>query len=323
MVVISTVLATFGLEWAIHWLHPITTAYRWDAATDYRLKPDLDITFATNEFRTRIQTNGHGLRDVAWSATESRPVILVLGDSFAFGHGVEGSESFPSRLQSALKSEARVVNAGHPGWDTRRELAFLAGEGRQFAPRLVIAGIVLNDFLANSGGFRFAPTATGPLRYLPFPAIATTLEYLTTDPRFVLFRLGFDVTYGAVDHMDCLRPSRCSEGWRATGQLLTELAAETRRQGAELLVVHLPTHPEVAQLADLAPYEPALARTRLATLAAERGVAFLDLAATVPFGDGHFIPRDGHWTARGHQSAADGTLSSVRRLLGEARKPTP
>lgn len=51
-------------------------------------------------------------------ATESKPVIIAFGDSLIAGLGLPEAESFPAKLEAALKArgqEASVVNAGVSG----------------------------------------------------------------------------------------------------------------------------------------------------------------------------------------------------------------
>lgn len=301
-----------SIEWAIAWLQPITKAYRWDSATDYRLRPNLDLRFDTDEFSTRIRTNGQGLRDPAWQDNESRPVVLLVGDSLVFGHGVEQADSFAVGLQNILGNGVRVVNSGHPGWDTRRELAWLRAEGLRYRPRVVVVGFVLNDVLSNSGEFRFSPTAGGWLRYLPFPAISTTFQYLLNDPKFLFFRLGFGVPYGSVDHIGCLRVGQCEAGWRATADLIRQLSAEVRSMGANLVLAHLPTRPEAEIDPALTHYQHDLAARKLEAIAGQEGIRFLSIPG---LGTSSFFPRDGHWTPMGHRNAARALAPVVAESL--------
>jgi lysophospholipase L1-like esterase len=77
--------------------------------------------------------------------------ILVLGDSFVFGHGVADEETIPARLQARLGAEldspVMVGNAGVAGHGTRDMSSSLARH-EDFRPDLVVAITYLgNDFL--------------------------------------------------------------------------------------------------------------------------------------------------------------------------------
>ena len=78
--------------------------------------------------------------------------ILALGDSLFAGHGVKPSESYPAKLELALRAHgvnARIANAGVSGdttGDGLARLAFTLGSQPQ-APDLVIISLGGNDML--------------------------------------------------------------------------------------------------------------------------------------------------------------------------------
>ena len=75
--------------------------------------------------------------------------ILVLGDSLTAGHGLNGRDSFPSRLQAALRDVVpgvRVINGGVSGDTTAGGLARLDWLMRD-KPDLVIVELGANDAL--------------------------------------------------------------------------------------------------------------------------------------------------------------------------------
>lgn len=76
--------------------------------------------------------------------------ILVLGDSLAAGYGLAASESFPAKLEAALKAKgvaAHVVNGGVSGDTTAGGLARLAWMLADPAPQAVIVELGANDGL--------------------------------------------------------------------------------------------------------------------------------------------------------------------------------
>ncbi|MEX2616343.1 MAG: arylesterase [Alphaproteobacteria bacterium] len=75
--------------------------------------------------------------------------ILALGDSLTAGYGLSGRDSFPSRLETALREsghEVRVVNGGVSGDTTAGGLARLDWL-MQERPDLVIVSLGANDAL--------------------------------------------------------------------------------------------------------------------------------------------------------------------------------
>ncbi len=80
------------------------------------------------------------------------PRILVIGDSFAFGLGINREEDrFSDILQEKLRSsgiQATVYNVSAPGWNTQQEtiaLLKLLDEGRTFD--VIVLAYVLNDHI--------------------------------------------------------------------------------------------------------------------------------------------------------------------------------
>ena len=156
----------------------------WDPDLGYRLKPG-GCTFVNTEFRTRIRVNSAGLRG-AEEALDA-PEIIVLGDSFAMGWGVEESEAFPEELGEL--SGRRVLNAGLASFGTVRELRLLSRLDRR-ALKTVVIQFCNNDYVENEAwtrnGNRLPPLSredwegwirfnAGYRRYLPGTYLARML----------------------------------------------------------------------------------------------------------------------------------------------------
>ncbi len=93
---------------------------RFDSELGYTIKPGLVSRFDNEEFRTTVATNSGGFRDDEESLKD--PSILICGDSFGFGWGVDQSSCFDSYLEGS--SGVKALNMGVPGYGTLQE--FLA-----------------------------------------------------------------------------------------------------------------------------------------------------------------------------------------------------
>src|SRR5262249_10782394 len=90
---------------------------RYDAELLYTLRPGR-FTFANVEYATPYEVNSLGVRDD--EASLAQPEIVVAGDSYAMGWGVQQGDAFPQVIEQ--KTGRRVLNAAVASYGTVREL---------------------------------------------------------------------------------------------------------------------------------------------------------------------------------------------------------
>ena len=74
--------------------------------------------------------------------------LLLLGDSFVFGYGVNVEERLDAHLRARCggpQGPLRVINAGVPGWGTRNETQFARDHFEDFKPDCVLLVFCGND----------------------------------------------------------------------------------------------------------------------------------------------------------------------------------
>ncbi len=115
--------------------------------------PNLDIELPEHG---RLQTNKLGFRDgpviIPKPAGEYR--VLSLGESSTWGHGVRVEETYSAALQRLLERSgmsARVINAGIPAYTVQQSAIFLAEEGAELQPDVILVYHQTNDFLPAHG----------------------------------------------------------------------------------------------------------------------------------------------------------------------------
>ena len=125
-----------------------------DSATGFRLAPDYRARHVTPVYDIEIATNARGFRALELGPKAADTLrVLALGDSFAFGHGVEQAEAYPAVLETLLDTEAQrveVLNLGAPGYGTHNARALFEAEFEALAPDAVVLGFYVgNDFRDN------------------------------------------------------------------------------------------------------------------------------------------------------------------------------
>ncbi|MDQ5984328.1 MAG: hypothetical protein CSYNP_00021 [Syntrophus sp. SKADARSKE-3] len=93
---------------------------RHDNEVGYTLKPG-SCTFTATEFSNLYRINRHGLRDDEIAL--QKPEIIVAGDSYAMGWGVNQEDTFASVI--AKKGGRKVLNTGIASYGTAREMMLL------------------------------------------------------------------------------------------------------------------------------------------------------------------------------------------------------
>jgi lysophospholipase L1-like esterase len=109
----------------------------------YRMKPGT-CRFTTRVFDTELEINSLGTRD--GEDALSAPRIVVAGDSYAMGWGVEQEEMFSAQL--ARITGRRTLNLGVSSYGTAREMLLLQRADLSAADTLVIQ-YCENDFAEN------------------------------------------------------------------------------------------------------------------------------------------------------------------------------
>ena len=153
LIIISTFFALLLSEAALRLmgLKPLYVSperdrfWKYDPILGWAHEPGQEGIFETPEFRTFVRINENGLRDRphSYERQNNNERILVLGDSFAWGYGVEESERFSQLIEKSL--DAEVIDAGVSGYSTDQELLWYKSEGIKYDTDLVILLFTGND----------------------------------------------------------------------------------------------------------------------------------------------------------------------------------
>lgn len=251
--------------------------------------------------------------------------VVLVGDSFIEGQGVELADTVASRLAAALGDEAEVLACGRRGYDfTMDDDPSARGLGQWMRAHVLDADVVL-----------YAMTLNDPARSPAFQAEQSYVDDWIVDRRRMI---SHDASAPSPwssrlvalvdDRLDALRIGRATmrwyrdmvgppnaEGWRATLDQLERFAAELTREGRRLVVALWPL---LTQLEGTDTYPFRDTHAQIAIDLEARGLAFLD---TLPAFTGtdtaslwvHDV--DHHPNAEGHRRFTEAVLPALRDAL--------
>lgn len=328
-----------------------TTDVPWhapDALLGYRLEPSQEGRFITPEASGTFRINPQGFnndQDYSPQRIGRRFRVAVLGDSFIEALQVSRGLRVFDRLEAGLRAsgvDAEVYTFAVSGYGTGQELLLLEHEVLPYHPDLVVLLFVQNDladtacvlasdrakpcFFLGPGGQLLRKDADPhrPNRLARLACQSALVRYFLVQRR-TLERLRalrdpkpFDALVGIYAKTPTIE---LEEGWRVAEACLARMVALSRDAGAEFLVTNQvaisPGRAEMVRGGGADVDQPA---HRLADIARARGIPFFDLgpafkSAATTVAEPLIIPNDGHWSARGHQVAAEALLGPIRSAL--------
>jgi hypothetical protein len=145
-----------------------------DPYAGWRNAPNIDRVV---EHHGSIRTNSHGMRndrDFAFEPTPGRPRLMIVGDSYSFGHGVSNEQTYAYQLASMLP-DWDVMNLAVSATGTDQNYIMYEQYGEKFSPNVVLLGFYLLDFNRNTFSFRdyakpmYVPQEDGTLKLTHSP----------------------------------------------------------------------------------------------------------------------------------------------------------
>lgn len=146
--------------------YAITTPGLGEMGDPPRLTPGFRGRYTNGtEFDTELSVNAFGLRGPELDpASSGGPRLLVIGDSFTFGIGVEAEETFVAQVKEELREVApglETFNGGVPGFSPLEELSWLKTYGLQLNPDVVVIAIFLGNDIIEATKWGRSPIEEG------------------------------------------------------------------------------------------------------------------------------------------------------------------
>jgi hypothetical protein len=317
-----------------------------DGTSVVPVQPGYDQVWHKAEFAVRVQTNAQGLRE-PFQVDEAAVRVAFLGDSFTFGHGVQGDERYSARYAAAAGLPAGSVASFSwlNGFQPEHYEYFLKARPG-LRPRAAVIGLYLgNDLGADVSETRYDPQRN--LLGLPYRRIGargamlsdrsvyvSPLAELLEVSRFARLLVGVvnRTPYRAGILRDgFLGPNEPNEPALDLAQVdlrenramrsLVRIRDLVGERGGRLHVVVIPQSFYVGVLDN--PHLHASLKPRIAELlvgenllkAVRRACEDLALACidtSVLLGADDYYPLDGHWNASGHRKVGEALARLIR-----------
>ena len=105
----------------------------------------------TGEYGVTYTFNSEGYRtnDINYKTDLSKPIILIVGDSILFGHGVNFEDTFGYKLQKKLKDKYEIINFAVQGYGTDQAYLKLTRVLPIYRPKIIVTDFMDDHFLRN------------------------------------------------------------------------------------------------------------------------------------------------------------------------------
>jgi hypothetical protein len=149
----------------------------------YAARPNSQQQFGKDDQpRTLVRFNAQAIRDREFAPKlPGARRIVVIGDSFTVGNGVQQEETYAKRLEKMLaerhgNGKFEVVNLGCIGYGPYQELCILKDRGMAFEPDMVVQQVYLGNDISDELGRVYCLPEAYELHYLNFQRFQVNVE---------------------------------------------------------------------------------------------------------------------------------------------------
>jgi hypothetical protein len=235
--------------------------WQYDPLLGWSQKPGRQGVMRHIDFSIGISINSQGLRDKEYPVQRTgKKRMLVIGDSYAWGFGVDQNRCF-SKLLEADHADWEIINAGVSGYSTDQEFLYLREHGMKFRPDIVLLEFYSNDFEDNNSpedSWYFKPyfveeNGALVLRNNPVPGAtlrqrADRLLYGRTYLLQIIYGTAINAVAKLKSHFYGSAPEETDadlqrKGFNITRRLLGAIRKLCDSQGSRLVIVSVPMSP--------------------------------------------------------------------------------
>lgn len=283
-----------------------------DPSTGWRMRPNiteyLSGISAKHGYRVNYRSNEQGFRsELDFGRAASPKRIVLVGDSFTFGTGVELEKTFGELLKVQLGDDVAVYNLGMPGFGLDQMWMSVRHQALPMKPTLIIMAFIDQDLDRSLTAYRHFEGFNKPTFELDGEVLRP--QGVHDKPHGAIrFLENYSVTWTALKRLArVMGPSvPFGDWWLRNEAIFKAVIGDCQSSGVSILFVRLPlkTWGEFPNLHRLMESEEA---------------NFLDLGSPKarPSYDVHFRT-DGHINKTGHQFVANELLRWISKNFSKA-----
>lgn len=321
---VSSVFGLFIVEFLIRVFLPQQESMQWFASSErygYVLKKTFsqDYRYLGFNFVMNVTTNSYGHRDEEYNPSDfSNPnikKILILGDSYAFGQGVNLPERFDSLLEhelAKLDKDYLVINCGVGGWGTLQQVKYARDHFHVFQPDMIVLMFCGNDpdddeaFLRretdNERGFFYFP---GKIFLRDHSHLYRFLykSFITIRHKRNVEKKLERMPYPKTAEIDTQSASLITDDqWRRTLQIIKDFHEDFLAYNPDGVLIVQSTNPSQQDI-----------RNHLSLLTNGSNLFYVDMKDEVTSlsREDMVLPHDGHWSRRMHMIYAQALYRTI------------
>ncbi len=282
-----------------------------DAGKGYTIAPNLHTPYNNKEFTSTVTTNQLGYRDD--NASLNNPDVLILGDSYAWGWGVEEKDGVEKQYEKLTGKKA--LNMSVPGYSNIQQLLTLFSWERRgtLQGKHIMLFFCYNDLLDNENtsfnAFPYfvkngnsiqlhTPTKTDFDNWQDATNKWMIHSKLAANSVLAFYAMAAIKNAGSKDvYKDYQATTNRLNGAEAFMYVAENLAALQAQQQAQITIAYIPSYSYYTTGQQDVSYK------LVTDVCNKLHFRFADLSPVLNIND--YYPLDKHWNAEGHRKAAE------------------
>ena len=306
-----------------------------DEMRRYRLNPGSVGFFQSNEFNYKVCINDYGFRDIISTSANylkqsENKKIFIIGDSFAFGSGVNYENSIPGKVNHYINKlpieDFNVINLGTPSYSLQQYLmtlddylnlkpsyvVFIIFSGKLYGGADDIFGSTIFENWKKKSSMKNI-SSIKKKDYLKNYNLENIKKYLLKNSglyNLALLRIGSKIRAikSRGTNLDKKTLAKLKNGYRILDQTLEEIKHLANDNNFVPIIVHIPPQSDVVN-------NYTESRDRLRNFVENTGFSFIDGMNILNTNENFYFPIDGHLNSKGYDYISKAIVKELMGLI--------